>query len=52
MIGSPDSRYPTMSVLNTQLSLPDSKFESGEEQVLPNEIWFYEAKLKLQYWYQ
>jgi hypothetical protein len=34
MIGAPDSRYPTMSVLNTQRSLPvpDSKLESGEEQ--------------------
>jgi hypothetical protein len=27
-----DSRYPTMSVQNTQRSLPDSKSESGEEQ--------------------
>jgi hypothetical protein len=33
MVGAQDSRYPTMSVLNTQRS---------------NEIRFYEAKLKLQ----
>jgi molybdopterin-binding protein len=32
MIGTPDSRYLTMSVLNTQRSLPDFKLESGEEQ--------------------
>jgi hypothetical protein len=31
-IGAPDSRYPTMSVRNTQRSLLDSKLESGEEQ--------------------
>jgi hypothetical protein len=37
-----------MSVLNTPRSLPDSKLESSEKQGLPNEIWFYEAKLKLQ----
>jgi hypothetical protein len=36
MIGAPDSRYPTMSILNTQ------------RKVLPNEIRFSEAKLKLQ----
>jgi hypothetical protein len=32
MVGAPDSRYLTMSVLNTQRSLLDSKLESGEEQ--------------------
>jgi hypothetical protein len=31
-IGTPDSWYPTMSFLNKQRSLPDSKFEFGEEQ--------------------
>jgi hypothetical protein len=36
MIGAPDSRYPTMSVLNTQRLLPDSKLESDEEQGPPN----------------
>jgi hypothetical protein len=31
-VGAADSRYPAMSALNTQRSLPDSKLESGEEQ--------------------
>jgi hypothetical protein len=32
LIGALDSWYPTMSVLNTQRSLPDSKLKSGKEQ--------------------
>jgi hypothetical protein len=31
-VGAQDYRYPTMGVLNTQRSLPDSKLEFGEEQ--------------------
>jgi hypothetical protein len=44
-VDAPDSRHPTMSVLNTQRSLQDSKLAGS--YVLPNEIRFYGAKLKL-----
>jgi hypothetical protein len=44
MVGAPDSRYPTMSVLNTQRP----NWNPARSKTLPNEIQFSEAKLKLQ----
>jgi hypothetical protein len=48
MVGAPDSRYPTMSALNTQRSLLDSKLRTGRSKMPLNENLVYEVKLKLQ----
>jgi hypothetical protein len=37
-----------MRVLNIQCSLPDSNWNPARREFLPNEIRFYEEKLKLQ----
>jgi hypothetical protein len=48
MVGAPDSRYPTMSALNTRAHYRISNWNLARSKVLPNEIRFNEAKLKIQ----
>jgi hypothetical protein len=48
MIGAPDARCMTMSVLNTQRHYKIPNWNPpARSKVLPNEIRYYEAKLKL-----